>query len=61
MVLVDTDSSVNILYLYAFKKMGYNVANLKKVQTPLIGFTNDTLYSKRVISKCELNSNNLPM
>jgi hypothetical protein len=30
-VLVDTDSSTDILYLDAFKKMGYSVDNLKKV------------------------------
>jgi hypothetical protein len=49
MVLVDTGSSADILYLDAFKKMGYCVENLKKVQTPLVGFTDDTLYSKGVI------------
>jgi hypothetical protein len=31
------------------KKMGYSVANLKKVQTPLVGFTGDTHYSEGVI------------
>jgi hypothetical protein len=49
MVLVDTGSSVDILYLNAFEKMRYSVANLKKVQTPLVGFTCDTLYSEGVI------------
>jgi hypothetical protein len=29
--------------------MGYSVANLKKVQTPLVGFTDDTLYPEGVI------------
>jgi hypothetical protein len=38
-VLVDIGSSADILYLDAFKKIRYSVENLKKVQTPLIGFT----------------------
>jgi hypothetical protein len=48
-VLIDTGSSADILYLDVFKKMGYNVVNLKKVQTPLVGFIGDTLYSEGVI------------
>jgi hypothetical protein len=48
-VLIDTGSSADILYLDVFKKLGYNVVNLKKVQTPLVGFIGDTLYSEGVI------------
>jgi hypothetical protein len=48
-VLVDIGSLADILYLDAFKKMGYSVKNLKKVQTPLVGFMGDTLYSEGVI------------
>jgi hypothetical protein len=49
MVLVDTSSSADILYLDAFKKIGYSVKNLKNVQTPLVRFTGDTLYSEGII------------
>jgi metal-dependent hydrolase (beta-lactamase superfamily II) len=45
-VLVDTGGSANILYLNVLKKMGYSVKNLKRVQTLLVGFTGDTLYSE---------------
>jgi choline kinase len=49
MALVDTGSSADILYLDAFEKMEYSICNLKKVQTSLVVFTGDTLYSEGVI------------
>jgi ubiquitin-protein ligase len=49
MVLVDTNSSADILYLDTFKKIVYSMDNLKKVQISLVRFTRDTLYSEGVI------------
>jgi hypothetical protein len=40
---------LSLLYLDTFKMMRYSVENLKKIQTPLAGFTVDTLYSKDII------------
>ena len=39
--LVDDGSSVDILYLEAFKKMGHDQRDLKPSTSPLFGFTND--------------------
>ena len=39
--LVDDGSSVDILYLEAFKKLGLDQRDLKPSTSPLFGFTND--------------------
>jgi hypothetical protein len=38
-ILIDTESSVDVMYLDAFIKMGYTLLHLVKVNTPLVGFT----------------------
>ena len=48
-ILIDTGSSADILYLPAFKLMGYDIKNLRKIQTPLIGFTGDSLQPEGLI------------
>ncbi|VFQ83874.1 unnamed protein product [Cuscuta campestris] len=41
--LVDTGSSVNILYSNTFKELGLSRGDLKPIRTPLSGFTGDTI------------------
>ncbi|XP_019178297.1 PREDICTED: uncharacterized protein LOC109173512 [Ipomoea nil] len=42
-ILVDTGSSVNVLYLETFAKMGLTREQLNPVKTPLAGFTGDSV------------------
>jgi hypothetical protein len=37
-ILVDSDSSADVMYFDAFIKMGYDPLHLVKVHTPLVGF-----------------------
>nr|GMD63552.1 uncharacterized protein LOC109157228 [Ipomoea batatas] len=42
-VFVDTSSSVNVMYLETFTKLGLTKENLHQVRTPLTGFTGDSI------------------
>jgi hypothetical protein len=42
-ILVDTGSSADVMYFYAFTKMGYDHLHLVKVHIPLVGFTGATM------------------
>ncbi|XP_019167690.1 PREDICTED: uncharacterized protein LOC109163402 [Ipomoea nil] len=42
-ILVDTGSSVNVMYYDAFTKLGLPRGQLKEVRTPLSGFTGDSV------------------
>ena len=46
---MDTGSSADILYLPAFLQMGYDVALLHKIHTPLVGFTGNTLHPLGIV------------
>lgn len=48
-VLVDTGSSVNVLYLDVFNKLKLEVAMLTLIQTPLFGFTEDIIQPEGMI------------
>ncbi|VFQ87114.1 unnamed protein product [Cuscuta campestris] len=48
--LVDTGSSVNILYNNTFREMGLSRGDLKPVHTPLSGFTGDTIEAEGTIT-----------
>ncbi|VFQ69826.1 unnamed protein product [Cuscuta campestris] len=41
--LVDTGSSVNVMYSNTFKELGLSRSDLKPIHTPLSGFTGDTI------------------
>lgn len=43
-VLIDSGSSIDVLFLEALKKMGRSENELKKVNFPLIGFTSNSTY-----------------
>ncbi|VFQ67166.1 unnamed protein product [Cuscuta campestris] len=45
-MLVDTGSSVNIMYNNTFKELGLSRGDLKPIRTPLSGFTGDTIEPK---------------
>ncbi|VFQ98448.1 unnamed protein product [Cuscuta campestris] len=47
--LVDTGSSVNIMYSNTFKELGLSRSDLKPIRTPLSGFTRDTIEAEGTI------------
>ncbi|VFQ82001.1 unnamed protein product [Cuscuta campestris] len=49
-VLVDTGSSVNVLYLDAFKKLKLDKSMLRPLQTPLSGFTGASIEAEGQIT-----------
>ncbi|XP_019178365.1 PREDICTED: uncharacterized protein LOC109173578 [Ipomoea nil] len=49
-ILVDTGSSVNVLYLETFIKMGMTREQLSPVKTPLAGFTGDSVEAEGSIT-----------
>ncbi|VFQ71169.1 unnamed protein product [Cuscuta campestris] len=56
-VLVDTDSSVNILYLETFQKLRLCRTQLEPLKTPLSGFTGDTVEAEgSIVLPVELGS-----
>ncbi|VFR02730.1 unnamed protein product [Cuscuta campestris] len=48
--LVDTGSSVNIMYEKTFQDLGLDRKDLKPMRTPLSGFTGDSIEAERVIT-----------
>ncbi|XP_031112204.1 uncharacterized protein LOC116016181 [Ipomoea triloba] len=48
-VLVDTGSSVNILYFDVFTQLGLSTDRLTPIRTPLSGFTGDSIEAEGVI------------
>ncbi|VFQ80242.1 unnamed protein product [Cuscuta campestris] len=48
--LVDTGSSVNIMYEKTFQDLGLDRKDLRPVRTPLSGFTGDSIEAERVIA-----------
>ncbi|VFQ74564.1 unnamed protein product [Cuscuta campestris] len=48
--LVDTGSSVNVMYSNTFKELGLSRSNLKPIHTPLSGFTGDTIEAEGTIT-----------
>ncbi|VFQ76619.1 unnamed protein product [Cuscuta campestris] len=56
-VLVDTGSSVNVLYLDAFEKLKLCRTRLEPLKTPLSGFTGDSVEAERsILLTCELGT-----
>ncbi|XP_031097005.1 uncharacterized protein LOC116001256 [Ipomoea triloba] len=49
-VMVDTGSSVNVLYLEAFRKLKLESSALRPVRTPLSGFTGDMIHPEGVVA-----------
>ncbi|XP_031116497.1 uncharacterized protein LOC116020154 [Ipomoea triloba] len=49
-ILVDTGSSVNILYFDVFTQLGLSTDQLTPIWTPLSGFTGDSIEAEGVIS-----------
>lgn len=49
-VLVDTDSSVNVMYHDVSVKLELSEDYLKLIKTPLTGFTGDTIATERLIT-----------
>ncbi|VFQ69268.1 unnamed protein product [Cuscuta campestris] len=56
-VLVDTGSSVNVLYLDAFEKLKLCLTRLEPLKTPLSGFTGDSVEAEgSILLTCELGT-----
>ncbi|VFQ68886.1 unnamed protein product [Cuscuta campestris] len=56
-VLVDTGSSVNVLYLEAFEKLKLCRTRLEPLKTPLSGFTRDSVEAEgSILLTCELGT-----
>ncbi|VFR00617.1 unnamed protein product [Cuscuta campestris] len=56
-VLVDTGSSVNVLYLEAFEKLKLCRTRLEPLKTPLSGFTGDSVEAEgSILLTCELGT-----
>ncbi|VFQ98350.1 unnamed protein product [Cuscuta campestris] len=56
-VLVDTGSSVNVLYLEAFEKLKRCRTRLEPLKTPLSGFTGDSVEAEgSILLTCELGT-----
>ncbi|VFQ96219.1 unnamed protein product [Cuscuta campestris] len=56
-VLVDTGSSVNVLYLDAFEKLKLCRTRLEPLKTPLSGFTGDSAEAEgSILLNCELGT-----
>ncbi|VFQ98626.1 unnamed protein product [Cuscuta campestris] len=56
-VLVDTGSSVNVLYLEAFEKLKLCLTRLEPLKTPLSGFTGDSVEAEgSILLTCELGT-----
>ncbi|VFQ75984.1 unnamed protein product [Cuscuta campestris] len=56
-VLVDTGSSVNVLYLDAFEKLKLCRTRLEPLKTPLSGFTGDSVEAEgSILLTCELGT-----
>ena len=49
-MLVDNESSVDILYYQAFERMGLKVNDLKPSPNPIYGFMGDSVISLGIIS-----------
>ncbi|VFQ76206.1 unnamed protein product [Cuscuta campestris] len=48
--LVDTGSSVNVMYSNTFKELGLSRSDLKPIHTPLSGFTGDTIEAEGTVT-----------
>lgn len=48
-ILVDTESSVNILYKEIFEQLGIDPQGMKSNRTPLLGFTGDKMEAKEIV------------
>ncbi|VFQ67663.1 unnamed protein product [Cuscuta campestris] len=56
-VLIDTGSSVNVLYLDAFEKLKLCRTRLEPLKTPLSGFTGDSVEAEgSILLTCELGT-----
>ena len=49
-VLVDNESSADIIYIMAFQQMKLDLKHLKPFESPLVSFSGDHVFSKGIIS-----------
>ena len=49
-VLIDNDSSTNIIYFSAFQQLKVNLERLRPFESPLVSFSGDRVYPKDIVT-----------
>ena len=49
-ILVDNDSSMDIIYLPAFQRLKLNPGRLHQFDSPLVSFSGDRVYPKGIVT-----------
>ena len=49
-VLIDNDSSTNIIYFSAFQQLKVNLERLRPFESPLVSFSGDRVYAKDIVT-----------
>ena len=49
-VLIDNDSSTNIIYFSAFQQLKVNLERLWPFESPLVSFSGDRVYPKDIVT-----------
>ena len=49
-ILVDNDSSANIIYLFAFQQLKLDLGRLRPFESPIVSFNGDRVYPKDIVT-----------
>ena len=49
-VLIDNDSSTNIIYFFAFQQLKVNLERLRPFESPLVSFSGNRVYPKDIVT-----------
>ena len=49
-ILIDNNSSMDIIYLYAFQQLKIDPERLRPFESPLISFNGDRVYPKGIVT-----------
>ena len=49
-ILVDNDSSANIIYLSAFQQLKLDLGRLRPFESPIVSFNGDRVYPKDIVT-----------
>ena len=49
-ILVDNDSSANIIYLSAFQQLKLDLGRLRSFKSPLVSFSGNRVYPKDIVT-----------
>ena len=51
-VLVDNESSANIMYMTAYQQLRVDPKKLRPFNSPLVNFNEDKIYPKGIVTLC---------